>query len=407
MTGPAGLTPASSPGARMMFRPGPRLSRRRFMQTSALGASAAFLAACGINPARPGRLTVPDRSDMDKFVNWSNWQGYMDVDANDSSIFPTLVGFQDEYGITVNYTEDVNDNTEYFSKIHPQIAAGQTITADLFVVTDWMAAKLIQLEYVQELDHANIPNLANLNPALQKVTFDPGRKYSATWQSGLAGIAVNHAVVGKDKTVESMNQLLTDPSLAGRITLLKEMRDTVALCLQDLGYDASDFTDSQFMEAINMIGEAVNSGQVRQFTGNDYVPSLVSGDLAACAAWTGDVVALQNDSDDFEMVLPKAGYPLWSDNCVIPAAAAHKKNAEMIINYYYEPRVAATLSEYVNYITPIPTAKAFAAEDDPAIANNQLIFPGDEILSNAHVFMALDGETDARYSKIFDKLSGA
>lgn len=366
----------------------------------------ALLAGCGIPPARANGQSIDDRSDIDKKLTWSNWQAYMDVSEEDETVYPTLVGFEEKYGIDVTYVEDVNDNTEYFSKIQPQLAAGQTISSDVFVVTDWMAARLIQLGYAQKLDHNNIPNLKNLAPALLNVGYDKGRNYSATWQSGFGGIAVNREVVG-DLQIESMQQLFTEPSLNGRVTVLSEMRDTVGLTLQSLGYDSSDFTDSQFNEAINMIGEAVNSKQIRQFTGNDYTSGLASGDLAACVAWSGDVIALQADAPAIEMVLPEAGYTLWSDNYIIPILSAHKKNAELLIDYYYDPEVAATLAAWVNYITPVPAAKAFAEEIDPELAENQLIFPNEATLAKSHVFMELNEELDERYSRAFNKLSGA
>ncbi len=405
MTGRTGGQPR--PGLNP-FRAVPRgFSRRAFIQAAGLGSTAAMLAACGISPARPGTPTVPDRSDTERFLNWSNWQGYMDVSEDDPNVHPTLDQFREKTGIEVIYTEDVNDNIDYFSKIHPQIVAGQTITADVFVVTDWMVSRLISLGYVEQFDHANMPNmLANIAQPLIQVPFDIGRNYSATWQSGLTGIATN-PVVTDGMIVETIDQLLNDKTLAGRITVLTEMRDTVGLVLSDLGYNPTDFTDSQFNESITVIGNAVNSGQIRQFTGNDYTQGLASGDLAAAIAWSGDVVILQADAPDIQLTLPEAGFNLWSDNFVIPAACAHKKNVEELINFYYEPDIAAEIAIYVNYVTPVPSSKEVVVAQDPELADNQLIFPSEETLSKAKVFMNLDAATEARYQKQFNKLTGA
>lgn len=312
--------------------------------------------------------------------------------------------FEEETGIKVTYIEDVNDNDQYFAKIQPLLAAGKPIAADVFIVTDWMVAKLMRLGYLDEIDHANIPNLKNLTAELKDVTFDPGRKMSIPWQSGFAGISYNPNVV--DHPVESIDQLLTDPALSGRVTLLTEMRDTMTLVLADLGYDASDFTDEQFMEAIAKIQTAVDAGQIRQFLGNDYAQGLVSGDIAACMAWTGDVVQLQPDNPDLQYVLPEAGYPLWSDNFVIPKHAANKANAEKLINYYYQPDVAAQVADWVNYISPVNGAKEALLAEDPEVAENPLIFPDDQTLSRSQVFMPLDEDQEARYSAAFAKLMG-
>jgi spermidine/putrescine transport system substrate-binding protein len=348
---------------------------------------------------------VPDLSDTDKSVNWSSWPEYIDVDASNASKHPTIDAFTAKTGIKVTYTEDVNDNNQYFAKIQPLLAAGQPINADVFVVTDWMASKMHQLGYLQPLDHSMIPNIKNLNPNLLNVPFDKGRKFSLTWQSGLTGIAQNPKATG-GKTIDSMDQLLTDSSLKGRVTLLTEMRDTIGLTLLDLGFDCSDFTDAQFNKAIAKLQTAVDAKQIRQFTGNDYAQGLVSGDIAACMAWTGDVVQLKADNPDLSYVLPPAGYTLWSDNFVIPVRTPHKKNAELLINYYYQPAVAALVADAVNYITPVVGTQAILAKTDPGVAKNQLIFPSAATLAKAKGFMELDAQQENRYNAAFAKLSG-
>jgi spermidine/putrescine transport system substrate-binding protein len=382
--------------------------------SSAAGSSGAASSGAGSSAAASSALSssapsaapsVPDLSDQDKSVNWSNWPEYIDVAEGNASKHPSLDAFTAKTGIKVTYTEDVNDNNQYFAKIQPQLAAGRAINADLFVVTDWMASKLHQLGYLQDLDHSLIPNIKNLQPNLLNVPFDKGRKFSLTWQSGLTGIAQNPKATG-GKTIDSMDQLLTDSSLKGKVTLLTEMRDTVGMTLLDLGYNTEDFTDEQFNKAIAKLQAAVDAKQIRQFTGNDYAQSLVSGDVAACLAWTGDVVQLKADNPDLQYVLPAAGYTLWSDNFVIPVRTPHKKNAELLINYYYDPAVAAPVAEAVNYVTPVNGTRAILAKKDPEIAKNELIFPTSKTLSKAKGFMELDADQEKRYNAAFAKLSG-
>lgn len=413
----------------------PHLSRRNLLRGAGLAGTAAFLAACGIKgtntgsgggssaaPAGPSSgggsgsvggsssssaqssSAVADLSDTDKTVTWSSWPEYLDVDPKDANKHPSIDQFEKETGIKVTYVEDVNDNNQYFAKIQPVLAAGQTIAADVFVVTDWMVAKLMRLGYLQDIDHSLIPNLKNLNPELLNVSFDKGRKQSITWQSGFAGIAYNPKVT---KPIETIDQLLTDPALKGKVTLLTEMRDTMGLVLLDLGYDCSNFTDAQFDEAVAKVQKAVSAGQIRQFTGNDYAQGLVSGDIAACVAWTGDVVQLQADNPFLKYVLPEKGCTLWSDNFVIPKGAKHKKNAELLINFYYQPDVAAEVADYVNYISPVEGAKEALVKSDPGVANNPLIFPSADVMKRAHVFMVLDEDQENRYNAAFSKLMGS
>ena len=386
---------------------GSGVSRRALLRGAGGAGLAALLAGCSI----PGiKVTdyqpVPDLSDSEKVVNWSNWPFYIDQAEEGDDAPTTLELFTQQTGIEVNYTEDVNDNDEYFAKIQPQISGGQAIAADTFVVTDWMVGKLIRLGFLEELDHANIPNISNLRADLREVTFDPGRKYSLTWQSGLAGIAVNPAVTG-GLEINSMQQLLTEPSLRGKVTLLTEMRDTVGLTMLDLGYDVSDFTMDQFDAAIDVLQDAVDSGQIRRFTGNDYGADLVQGNVAACVAWTGDVVSLQADSPDLQFIVPDAGCTLWSDNYVIPIRTPHKKNAETLMNFYYTPEIAAQAAAWIAYISPVDGTKEAMADFDEEMVDNPLVFPTEEILSKAKVFMGLTEDQENRCNRAFAKLTGA
>ncbi len=204
-----------------------------------------------------------------------------------------------------------------------------------------------------------------------------------------------------------MNDLLTRPDLNGKVTCLTEMRDTMGLILLDQGKDPADFTAEDYDAALATLQDAVDSGQIRQFTGNDYTDGLAKGDIAACIAWSGDVIQLQFDSDNIKFVTPEAGVMLWSDNMLIPIKAKHKKNAEMLMNYYYDPAVAAELAAWVNYICPVVGAKEEMEKIDPDLAKNQLIFPDDATLAKTHVFMSLDEAQEADYQEKFDTVAGA
>ncbi|WP_375423295.1 spermidine/putrescine ABC transporter substrate-binding protein [uncultured Friedmanniella sp.] len=391
-------------------RRGP-VSRRSFLRGAGLAgaglAAGATLSGCGIPGIKVADYTpVKDTSASDKTLNWSNWPFYIDVAEDGSKDPTTLELFTKKTGIKVAYTEDVNDNDEYFAKIQPQLTGGQAIAADLFVVTDWMVGKLIRLGFLTELDHAQMPNLKNLREDLRNVSYDPGRKYSVTWQSGLAGIAVNPAATGGRK-ITSMDQLLTDPALRGKVTLLTEMRDTVGLTMMDLGYDCSDFTFAQFDAAIAKLQTAVDSGQIRRFTGNDYGSDLAQGNVAACVGWTGDVVSLQADTPDLGFVVPDAGCTIWSDNFVAPIRSTRKKNAETLINFYYDPEIAAQSEDYINYITPVDGTAKVMEDYDPDLLANPLVFPDDKTLAKAQVFMGLTEEEENRCNRAFAKLTGA
>ncbi|HKE68069.1 MAG TPA: spermidine/putrescine ABC transporter substrate-binding protein [Nocardioidaceae bacterium] len=367
-----------------------RVSRRTLLKGAGvaafLGGSAAVLPQFSLQGAKQTPQTCPstDLSATEHELIISNWPAYIDPRDNPSS---TYAVFQKQTGISVSYSDDVNDNLEFFGKIVNQMRACQPVDRDMFMLTDWMAARMINLGWLQKLDHAKLPNVqANLLPALRHPPWDPNRDYSVPWQSGLTGIAYNANVTGE---VRSFEELLTRSDLKGRVTVLTEMRDTMLFMLLVTGADPLDFTDDEWNVAIDRLSQAVSNGQIRAFTGNDYLRGLKSGDIAACEAWSGDVIQAQFDDPNIKFVAPEEGLAAWSDNMLVPNLADHKANAEEWMNYYYDPMVAAKLAAWVNYICPVEGAQQAMEKVDPSLVDNPLIFPTPEILSKAKTMMPL------------------
>ncbi|HBF84363.1 MAG TPA: ABC transporter substrate-binding protein, partial [Streptomyces sp.] len=335
-----------------------------------------------------------------------NWTEYMDV-GEDERTRPTLQAFTERTGITVKYTEDINDNVEFFGKIKPQLAAGQDTGRDLIVVTDWLAARVIRLGWAQKLDPANLPHaFANLSAQFRSPDWDPGRAHSYPWTGIPAVIAYNAKATG-GRTVDSVTQLLDDPRLKGRVSFLSEMRDSVGLTLLDMGKDPASFTDADYDAAIGRLREGVERKQIRRFTGNDYTADLSKGDIAACVAWAGDIIQLQADNPDIEYAIPAAGYVTSTDNLLVPARARHKTNAEKLIDHYYEPPVAARLAAYINYVCPVDGVAAELAAIDPAMASNTLILPDGPMAAKSHSFRSLGPQEETAYEEKFAALIGA
>jgi spermidine/putrescine transport system substrate-binding protein len=382
-----------------------RISRRRLLRNTGLAGAAAIgapaLAACGTDPVETaGGGTAEDLSESEKVVRFDNWPLYIDVDEEDENVRPTLAAFEEETGISVEYVEAVNDNNEYFAKISPQLQAGQPIGADVFVVTDWLVARLISLGWLQELNQDNLTTVAaNLDPALQSPGFDPERQYSVPWQSGITGIAYNAKALPNGIT--SLDQLLTDPALAGKVTLFSGMRESLPILAAAQGNGLEGFTDADVDAAIAKVQQAVASGQIRRFTGNDYADDLAQGNVVAALAWSGDVAQLQFDNPDLQFVIPDEGGELWSDNMVVPVGASHKTNAERLMDWYYQPEMAADLVNWVGYVSPVPAAKdvllEYGDEFSLATANSPLVFPSADDLSNVAVSRELTDDEEQRY----------
>ncbi|MFF0224565.1 PotD/PotF family extracellular solute-binding protein [Streptomyces sp. NPDC004629] len=410
---PDRLTPAQVAAMRRSFRNGrAALSRRSLLRASAGGALAVgglgALSGCGIPAAgkTQGGTSAEDHSAQEKVVNFSNWPEYIDVDDSGKK-HPTLDAFTRQTGIKVKYTEDINDNSEFFGKIKPQLAAGQDTGRDLIVLTDWLAARLIRLGWVQKLDAANLPHaFTNLSPQFRNPDWDPGRAYSYPWQGISTVIAFNKKALDGIE-VKSISDLLDNPKLKGRVGFLSEMRDSIGMTMLDMGKDPEKFTDDDFDAVIARLQKAVDKGQIRRFTGNDYTSDLAKGDLAACVAWGGDIVQLQADSPDVDYIIPANGYMTATDNMLIPNRARHKANAERLIDFYFQPEQAAALAAYINYVSPVDDVKPYLQKLDKSAADNPLILPDKAMQAGSHAFRSLTQKEETVYEEKFAKLTGA
>ena len=359
-----------------------------------LSLAALKLPMFGIDPVQAcaNGGTAKDVSSSERELIISNWTGYIDPRKNPES---TLAVFQDQTGIEVTYNVDINDNAEFYAKVKNQMRACEPIDRDMIVMTDWMAARMINLGFIQQLDRqTQVEVKKKLIPALQGVPWDKDRTYSAPWQSGLTGIAYNAELVPE---VGSFEDLISRDDLKGKITLLSEMNDTMGFFLKVTGADPVDFDDDDWANAIDRLRQVKSDGQLLQFAGNNYLQQLSQGTLLACEAWSGDVIQAQVDNPNLKFVVPDEGLSLWSDNMMVPNFATHQANAEEWINYYYQPEVAAKLAAWVNYICPVQGAQEAMLDIDPDLAENPLIFPDSDMLSNTWDFMTLNDEQQSQY----------
>lgn len=442
----AAVVRAMAAGRLSGSRTGSSLSRRSLLSGAGALGVGAFLAACGTgtggtaSPSGSAAASLPggtagaqasgtplsgpspatDISDTDKVVRWANWTLYLDFD-DATKKYPSLEAFTTKTGIKATYAEDIDDNETYYGKIQAQLRQGQDIGKDVITLTDWMAARVIKAGWTQKLDQQNIPNGKNIRAALKgsNVAWDPNRDYSYTWQSGLTGFGFNVAELKKltGKTEIRTLDELWDPRLKGRVEVLSEMRDTMGIILQSKNVDISKgITDAQWSDALAVLETNLANGQIRQVKGNSYKEDLVSKDAVAVIGWSGDIFQLileaqatNPDAKPYDFALPESGGMLWSDNLMVPVGSPHKKNAETLINYYYDPAVAAEVANYVNYICPVEGAQAEWTKNknlDPALASSEYIFPSDDTLKKVKLFPALDAAQETSFSESFQKVLG-
>lgn len=360
-----------------------------------------LLAACGDDdePTASSGDGGDGGAGASKALWFENWPAYIDEETVDL--------FTEASGLDFKYTEGLNDNNEYFAKVQADLAEKRSIGPDIIAPTYWLAARLVNLGWVQELPIDDIPNAANLVQDLQKPAWDPEGRFSLPWQAGMTGIAYNISATGRE--LGSMADLF-DPAFKGKVGMLTEMRDTLGLTMLLTGKDPSEATFEDATEAFDMIEAAKSSGQIRQFTGNDYMDDLASGNFAACVGWSGDISQLALDNPDLRFVIPEEGGMRWNDTMVLPAGAEHVANAAIWMDYVYDPVNAARITTYVGYMSPVEGVKEILAAGDDfqkGLAESALVFPDDATLARLHSFADLDDETEQQLDERFAEIVGA
>jgi spermidine/putrescine transport system substrate-binding protein len=404
--------------------PAAPITRRAFMQATALAGIGAFLAACGVKEttsASPAAATgagspavAPSASataaaaagTIGGDLNVANQFGYIDI-SDDATTKPSLERFTKETGIRVNYDETILDNEEFFNtELQVPLSKNLPPAWDIIVVTDWMAARLIHLGWLEPIDVAATPNFpGNLLPQYRGRSFDPDTKFAAPWQSGMTGIGFDRKQTGELTSLAA----LWDPKYKGKITYLpRNMRDTVGLAAIRLGFDPATITRQQFDQAMAEIDKAVQDKLVLLLTDDSYVDAMAAGDAVVAMAFSADVMTLlvpdQRPDQDFRFAVATEGGMLWTDNMCMPKGVKNRKQAQAFINFYYDPTIAAQVGASVKSVCPVKGAAEALKAKDPGVANNPLIFPPADVVRRLHQFRALDAKEEKDWGDAFSKV---
>ncbi|MCF8555827.1 MAG: spermidine/putrescine ABC transporter substrate-binding protein [Candidatus Planktophila sp.] len=382
-----------SPEARSII--GAMVSRRAVLAGAGGIGAAGLLAACGGS----------DSADSANSVRWGNWPLYLDYDE-ETKKYPTLDKFSEQTGITAEYFEDYNDNDEFYGKVQAQLKLGEDIGYDVVTPTDWMAARWIRLGYTQKFDAANIPNKSNILDSLATPSFDPNREQSLTWQGIMSGFGWN--TEKNPKGIRTIDELFA-PQNKGKIVVLSEMRDTIGIILRSQGVDLQTVTEDQFMNAVEFMEKKIADGWIRGVKGNEYAEDLTSGDATAVIGWSGDMFILASENEGkFDFAIPDSGGTISGDNLMIPstASAEGKASAEKLINFYYDPAIAAEVAAYVNYVCPVKGAQEEMEKIAPELASSPYIFPDAATSAKLSVFRSLTPAEETTWGEAFQKAAG-
>jgi len=378
-----------------------RTSRRRFIGGGAAAAAAlalgpSFLAACSSGNKQAAETSTTEASGpASGTLRISNWPLYM-ADG-------FVAAFQTATGITVDYKEDFNDNEQWFAKQKEPLQRKQDIGADLVVPTEFMAARLHGLGWLNEINDASVPNKKDLRQDLLNSKVDPGRKVTAPYMTGMVGLAYNKAATGRD--IKSINDLW-DPAFKGRVSLLSDTQDGLGMIMLSQGNSTEDPSTETVQKAVDLVNEQKGKGQIRKFTGNDYADDLAAGNIAIAQAYSGDVVQLQADNPDLQFIVPEAGGTWFIDTMVIPYTTKNQKAAEAWINYVYDRANYAKLIAFVQYVPVLSDMTDELTKIDPKLASNTLINPPPATLDNLKSWASLTDEQTQEFNTAYAAVTG-
>jgi spermidine/putrescine transport system substrate-binding protein len=384
------------------------ISRRRFVGRGAAavaaGGLASVLSACGIAGTAARNLeelqaqAASVRHPRTEIGDWTfaNWPLYIDK--------AVIRDFDRRYGGHCKYVEEINDNAEFYGKVRQQLAQGVSIGRDIVTLTDYMASRWVRFGYVTPIDERNVPNKRHLVENLRSVGYDPRRQFTLPYQSGAIGIGYDIKQTGGEL---SSAEVFFDPRYKGRVTLLSEPYDAAGTVLLMEGRDATAATLDDMLGAIERIGQAADSGQFRRFTGNDYTTDLTKGNVAIAMAYSGDLVQLQSDNPNLRFAYPQEGAMLFTDNMLMPSHVRHPYAAETMMNYLYEPQVAAVVAAWVNYLSPVEGTREILQRTDPEIAENELIFPPDDVRRRLYSYPTFSTRQEQEMYEAMAQVTGA
>ncbi len=392
-----------------------RLSRGALLRRAGIGVPAAvglgsLLSACGVGGTKNKSGSSVGSADwwakqkQAGTLDFANWPLYIDTDHGKH---PSLQQFTKQTGIAVNYKEVIQDNAPFYAKIAPTLQAGQSIGYDLIVMTNgWQLTELINHGWLIPLDQSQLPNFAKYaSPIVKSPAYDNGNTYTVAWQSGFTGIAYNTKLI--DREITSIKDLW-DPAFKGHVGMMSDNTELGSAGLLYLGTEATTSTQADWKKAATVLKKQRDDGIVRQYYDQSYIKALENGDTWISQAWSGDIFqANASGYPHLKFVVPKEGVMHWTDNMAIPLGAAHPVDALKWMNFYYQPKIAAEVADWVNYLCPVPAAKQVIAKqlDDPSVANSPLVFPTKAMDAKAHDYYTFKDYNEFKtWNGIFDPI---
>jgi spermidine/putrescine transport system substrate-binding protein len=309
--------------------------------------------------------------------------------------------------IRVDYFEDIDDNKMFIAKIKDQLQLGQDTGYDTFCLTDSTLVRLVEQDQLMQFDRSLMPNVnEQMIDLVSHVGFDPDRTWTIPYQAGMTGLVYNAKLFPQG--IQRVSDLW-DPALAGKVSLLSEQADTIDLIMLDQGINIEeDWGDDEWFAALEVVEEQLASGQVYTVKGNSYTQDLQTEAVWAGMAWSGDVTMINDEAGEevWKFVVPEGGATQFIDSFAMPTSVEAFEQVHQLIDYYYQPEVAAEVAAYVQYVTPVAGAREAMEALDPELAADPLIFPDDEMAARIFDSRPITSEEDNRYSQAYQRALG-
>jgi len=394
--------------------------RRDVLTLAGLAAAGLIGAGCGTAPGTPTDPAPRPANSAAAFwarqrrhgqVNFANWPLYIDDSHG------TLDEFTATTGISVNYTEVIQDTPSWFTKINPILQAGESIGYDVMVITDgFQFSQLLAEGKLLPLDQRRLGNFyRNASAKFKHRSFDPGNTYSVPWASGSTGIAWNPKYI---KTpVTSINELW-NPAHKGRVGMMSDPQEIGNFGMIKLGINPERSTPADWRAAAKVLAAQRQAGLVKGYYEQSYIDALSRGDTWISMAWSGDIFQQNLTSGtSLKFTIPREGGSIWTDNMMIPRGAKNPVDAMMLMDWYYRPAIAAQLTAAINYITAVPAVRpiiaagAAKAHGDAKhtlteVATSKLVWPTAAEYSRLYNYADVGGRLQREYLAIFRSAIG-
>ena len=357
-----------------MSRPRFRPSRRALLQ-----GAGAFAVGLTFLP----RFSL---SAEEKQLNFFNWDTYIGEN--------TLSNFNDATGIEVKM-DLYADNDELFAKLK-----GGNPGYDVIVPTNDTLERMIKADMVIPLDHAKIPNFANVDPAFQDAQFDPGRKFSMPYMWGTLGIGYRKSAVANEP--DSWKVLFDSDEYAGAISLLGDQSNVLGAGLKYLGFSWNSVNPDELKKVEELLIKQKKN--IKVFADDNGQDLLAAGEVKLCQEWNGDIKQVMKEDDDINYIVPKEGSLLWQDTLAIPKGAPHPENAHAFINFLLDAQVGKEIAETIQFPTANKAAKELMPED---YKTSPVIFPPAEVLAKCEPGLYLGEEATKLRDETWTRIQAA